>query len=265
MLFDFVVLTFLLFSTDVAHCAPLSIKNIYTQNPSVLWRIMNGEMPTGFNPKIWWLQLGLNDIGQMQCSEEVVVLGILRIVEEILYKKPNAKIIINSLLPMPSLRRDARQEEYLKSLRNKPKGGRGPKNSAAPPRDGKRIGALGGHRQLRWFAKNRDEDQDQKGTTKMYDNKHHQKKYGGIAHKERKLPLWTSITSINEQLKKFCAKHDGVSFFDATEFFAEQDGDFWVLKKDMITVRGHPTEAGYAAWEAGIAKRASKMLRVSDP
>jgi hypothetical protein len=193
----------------------------------------------------------------------------LRIVEEILYRKPNAKIIINSLLPMPSLRRDPSQEEqYLKSLRNKQKGGRGPRNSAAPKRDGKRIGALGGRgndRQLRWFAKNRNEDQDQGGTTKMYDNKHHQKKYGGIAHKERKLPLWTSITAINEQLKKFCAKHDGVSFFDATKFFAEQDGDYWVLKKDMITFQGHPTEAGYAAWEAGIAKRALKMLQVSDP
>jgi hypothetical protein len=38
---------------------------------------MNGEMPAGLNPKIWWLQLGLNDIGQKQCSEEVVVVSTL--------------------------------------------------------------------------------------------------------------------------------------------------------------------------------------------
>lgn len=42
----------------------------------------------------------MNDLTRMQCSEEVVVLGILRVVEEIRFKKPDAKIVINSLLPM---------------------------------------------------------------------------------------------------------------------------------------------------------------------
>jgi len=26
-------------------------------SPSVLWRLLNGEMPSEFNPKIWWLEL----------------------------------------------------------------------------------------------------------------------------------------------------------------------------------------------------------------
>ena len=73
-------------------------------NPSILWRLMNGEMPTDFNPKIWWLELGMNDIGRMECSEEVVVLGVLRIIEEIRKKKPTAEIVINSILPMTNLR-----------------------------------------------------------------------------------------------------------------------------------------------------------------
>ena len=42
----------------------------------------------------------MNDLTRMQCSEEIVVLGILRIVEEIRLRKPDAKIVINSLLPM---------------------------------------------------------------------------------------------------------------------------------------------------------------------
>jgi hypothetical protein len=37
-------------------------------------------MPASFNPKIWWLELGMNDLGRTQCSEEVVILGILRVV-----------------------------------------------------------------------------------------------------------------------------------------------------------------------------------------
>ena len=42
----------------------------------------------------------MNDLTRMQCSEEIVVLGILRVVEEIRLRKPDAKIVINSLLPM---------------------------------------------------------------------------------------------------------------------------------------------------------------------
>ena len=42
----------------------------------------------------------MNDLTRMQCSEEIVVLGILRVVEEIMMRKPHAKIVINSLLPM---------------------------------------------------------------------------------------------------------------------------------------------------------------------
>jgi len=65
---------------------------------------MHGELPDYFEPKVWWLVLGSNDLGRMQCSEEVVVLGILRIVEEILERRPNAKIVINSLFPMTAIR-----------------------------------------------------------------------------------------------------------------------------------------------------------------
>jgi lysophospholipase L1-like esterase len=61
-------------------------------------------MPEDFNPRVWWLVLGMNDLGRMQCSEEVVVLGILRVVEEIRTRKPDAEIVINSMLPMADLR-----------------------------------------------------------------------------------------------------------------------------------------------------------------
>ena len=43
----------------------------------------------------------MNDLTRMQCSKEIVVLGILQeVVEEIMMRKPHAKIVINSLLPM---------------------------------------------------------------------------------------------------------------------------------------------------------------------
>jgi len=68
--------------------------------PNLLWRIMHGEMPDDLNPRIWWITIGTNDLGATQCSEEVTLLGILRVVEEILNRKPAAQIVINSVLPM---------------------------------------------------------------------------------------------------------------------------------------------------------------------
>ena len=69
---------------------------------NVLWRLMHGEMD--IQPKIWWLSLGMNDLARLQCSEEVVVLGILRVVEEIMDQQPDAHIVINSLFPMSRIR-----------------------------------------------------------------------------------------------------------------------------------------------------------------
>jgi lysophospholipase L1-like esterase len=57
-------------------------------------------MPYGLTPKVWWVGIGINDLGMTGCSEEVVLLGILRVVEEIQMKNPEAIIVINSLLPV---------------------------------------------------------------------------------------------------------------------------------------------------------------------
>ena len=34
--------------------------------PNVLWRLLHGEMPEYFDPKVWWLSLGNNDLGRME-------------------------------------------------------------------------------------------------------------------------------------------------------------------------------------------------------
>ena len=68
--------------------------------PNLLWRLINGEAPFGLEPKVWWIQVGINDLSVKGCSEEVTLLGILRVVEEIQSKTPDAKIVINSILPV---------------------------------------------------------------------------------------------------------------------------------------------------------------------
>jgi lysophospholipase L1-like esterase len=65
----------------------------------LLWRIQNGELPVRLNPSVFWLLIGTNDIGNTWCSPELVVIGIIRIVEEIRSKKPAATVVVNALLP----------------------------------------------------------------------------------------------------------------------------------------------------------------------
>lgn len=67
---------------------------------NLLWRLGNGEMPYGLTPRVWWVGIGINDITMKGCSEEVVLLGILRVVEEIQNRHPDDTIVINSLLPI---------------------------------------------------------------------------------------------------------------------------------------------------------------------
>lgn len=66
--------------------------------PNLLWRIQNGELPEALNPKVFWLLIGTNDLSY-QCSEELILIGILRIVQELLDHKTDSVIVINGILP----------------------------------------------------------------------------------------------------------------------------------------------------------------------
>jgi lysophospholipase L1-like esterase len=68
-------------------------------SPNVLWRIQNGELPNSLHPKVIWLLLGTNDFGNSWCSPELVLIGILHVVEEIWIRKPNSIIVIHAILP----------------------------------------------------------------------------------------------------------------------------------------------------------------------
>ena len=72
----------------------------WLKSPNLLWRLMNGEMPAGLTPKVWWVGVGINDLTMKGCSEEVAFLGILRVVEEIQNAHPDDYIVINSILPV---------------------------------------------------------------------------------------------------------------------------------------------------------------------
>ncbi len=321
---------------------------------NVLWRIMNDEMPYDFNPKVWWLVLGMNDLTRMQCSEEIVVLGILRVVEEIRLRKPDAKIVINSLLPMinyqdgsvePKMADVAdftadrgskyrRKEDRYREERKrevpatfKVRGG----NDDQVGNDGG-DGRKGKHRQLR--VKEREDESDEAFEERKMKNKKRRKERNdaddedeeekkpkakmnkrqreeaednategpdlekAIERKKKKLdkedkrirdkvfkddekyhpkkpvskflpmiqkkvlpPVWPSVHLINDKLKQFCTKHDSITFFDATEFFAsKEEGGRHHLYNELISPRGHPTELGFQRWELEIRDRLKQLI-----
>jgi lysophospholipase L1-like esterase len=60
---------------------------------------MNGELPESIHPRVFWVLIGTNDLGNTWCSPDATLLGILRVVEEIKRKRPGSLIVINSVLP----------------------------------------------------------------------------------------------------------------------------------------------------------------------
>jgi lysophospholipase L1-like esterase len=67
---------------------------------NLLYRLIHGELSIELQPKVWWISIGINDLLKDHCSEELIVLGIQRIVEEIITVQPNATVVINSILPV---------------------------------------------------------------------------------------------------------------------------------------------------------------------
>jgi len=67
---------------------------------NLLYRLIHGELSNELQPKVWWISIGINDLLKDYCSEELIVLGIQRIVEEIMIVQPNVTVVINSILPV---------------------------------------------------------------------------------------------------------------------------------------------------------------------
>lgn len=278
--------------------------------PNVLYRLMHGEMEKQFDPKVWWLVLGMNDLARMRCSEEVVVIGILRVVEEILEARPNARIVLNSLLPMEysrggpvallhdyedvtQQRKDAfqrhkeitgvdekdgwRRTRYQRLLRQRKKknksgnvltqggGGTRPKGTALSPE----VEAEEDEEREQAFEEEvlKHEGKRARGHTDavLDSERHTTREYNPLSvfTKKKQPPLWTSIYAINQELKKFAKNQPRVDYFDATFVFASSlGGSKYRLDSSRIDARGHPTAAGFRAWEDAIVRRLDEVLTV---
>lgn len=74
----------------------------------MLWRLQNGELPENLQPSVVWVAIGTQDLGLTFCSPELVIIGVLRVVEEILLRTHTSEVVINGILP-----RTFNKEGYL--------------------------------------------------------------------------------------------------------------------------------------------------------
>jgi hypothetical protein len=258
---------------------------------------MHGEMAENFEPKVWWLVLGMNDLSRMHCSEEVTVIGILRVVEEILKNRPNARVVINSLLPMVYSRggQYALIHDYQDSLgelgnRLRDRTRYDPTKETDAVNDEKEGWRRKRQRQRRLRAReaekndNDDAEEETRFETEVRKKEgkredasdhavldaeaHKTRKYNLISgflprHHARKLPpLWTAAYAVNKELKAFADKNSNVDFFDATPVFATElsKAGKYELLSTLISARGHPTPAGFAKWEDAMMVRLDSII-----
>jgi hypothetical protein len=265
---------------------------------NVLWRLLHGELDDGLEPHVWWISLGNNDLGRMQCSEEVVVIGILRVVEEIMTKRPNARIVINSVFPMTELRGGAYpvisdyKDSFIRSGKH-PDGAAVPnmspeqnrrsvyESNEAPPADAEAAlaQAAEAEEEARDAIANHHHNKVERVFERQYrtstvlnDAEHARKNRLGTFRAAKK-PLWASIKAINQQLKKFAANNAdrGVSYYDATKLFVSVEATSTPgvtrsrLRTELISPRGHPTALGFAEWEDSALQFLNPILADMKP
>ena len=78
------------------HGIPLGVSG--DKCPQLLWRMQNGEIPTSLNPKAFWILIGSNDYFH-ECNREAILVGNLAVLGEGLRRKPNAKFVLQGLIP----------------------------------------------------------------------------------------------------------------------------------------------------------------------
>ena len=203
--------------------------------------------------------------------------------EEILEKRPNARVVINSLFPMTTLRGEIYpvisdyEDSFIRfgsgrSLQRKSKRTNTPQRTVPP-----KFSGLTDDADLAEAVEQEEGLRDEKSKNDrrhihqpssdpnhiMVDGvtKTHKYKVGAPMIKQNDKPLWTSIRAINKELKKFADKNDRVTFFDATELFATKlSSNKYQLLTERITDRGHPTEEGFRVWEDEIVKKLAQII-----
>ena len=236
--------------------------------PNILYRLQHGELTDCLQPKVFWIILGMNDLSRTRCSEEVIFLGIVSVIQKLRSLRPDTPIVINSLLPMTDLRKNYDSTDNVPLINS---------FEDATSNENRRTTAKMDETDLEQY---RLEEQRYKNQVK------HDEKYPQLSEQEEQdvnmflhpitkyhqshHQLWSHIRIINLELFRFAKKHDNIFFFDASPIFLtskndDEDFDKHVLNTELISIRGHPTALGYEKWFQAIKKALPQYYIKSKP
>ena len=194
---------------------------------NLLYRIQaGGELPNELDSKVFWLLIGTNDLST-NCSEDVVTLGILSIVQEIRSKKPGSIVVINGLLPRTDNSNGSLLSEESLNSNEEYKPTNTPVASSTTNSSLIEETVGDNHRFTRRSTKNID--------SKPFD-------------------FWPSINAINHQLRQYASNHDKVEYFDPADLFIAQMGNEYFKQNNIFLMKElqddylHPTSLGHKIW-----------------
>lgn len=248
--------------------------------PNVLWRLLKSELKDRFEPQVWWVSLGMNDLARSECSEEITLLGILRVVEEIMSQRPDAFIVINSILPMADVRGGAYPilSDYSDAFKDpdlRVQISTEETTNSSPPENRYRWRRLleshAEAEKVEEEEKERDKKlrrQKESADDDELNDKKRVRKFS-VRRRRGRLPLWTSIRAINDKLRSFVEKQNEkkgnhrIRFVDVTTLFAEERSQKWRIKKNFITKAGYPRPRGFEEWEDKITREVKTLLDIA--
>ena len=190
-------------------------------------------MPMGLQAKVFWLLIGTNDLEIGGCSEEAVLLGILRLADEINYHHPQSVIVIQGILPRSSVHDGGIIPHFQ------------PTTTAL---SSVVVDPLEHHHH------------------KKHQRHSNIERAHTVEEAKDRYSLWPSIQNINQQLAAFCAVHDHLVYFDADAIFLGNTGNEHyqqnnkVIITDLMPDMVHPSYDGYRIMGEVIRKELKRII-----
>ncbi len=200
---------------------------------NLLWRINNGELE-GVNSKAFWVLIGTNDLTD-ECTEDVVLLGIIRVAEEIRRLKPDSIVVLNGILP-----RSNRADGRLTFPSRASIDGHDGENSKDTISDVNVDGTDD------YYRRTRKEKSEEYEVPKKENSPNHNHTY------------WQSIEGINHGLSMYAGQNEKVEYFDASDVFVTQLGNKVFQREEKFLVKElqrdylHPSPLGHKLWGEAI-------------
>mmetsp|Transcript_23563 Transcript_23563/g.26860 ORF Transcript_23563/g.26860 Transcript_23563/m.26860 type:complete len:309 (-) Transcript_23563:194-1120(-) len=237
---------------------------------NLLWRITNGnELPQELYARVFWIVIGTNDLSA-GCSEEIVLVGIINIIQTLRKLRPDSIIVINGLLP-----RTDRTSGKLVGVNSSTMSATASISSSHDDVDTATDidGSFSANASTADDDKDFDDDYNydesnmssSKSTSGRQNSSIHDNRNDddddegeGEGEDEKKSDYWPSIQAINKQLQKYARRHEKVEYFDPSHLFIAQLQTDTYQQKDKYLLEElqddylHPSSLGHEIWAKAI-------------